>query len=221
LDFVLLTRILEKGFQIPILNRYNIICKFGYFATQYFNLLVVTLFILASLDRLLSAQRSQSKSITIRFSNHFLDFLLEFRKWSNRIDLAYKLLLTFVIIWLLCSFHRLIFYSALTGLCVAQPGIYALIDNYFQAVACGICPPIILFLLAYLLMKSVQNSIQRRITPANIERRGTSQNLIFLRKMDKQLTYMLLLQTLVAIPSFFPYAAELILHTIGRNLLNG
>jgi len=31
LDFVLLIRILEKGFQIPILNRYNIICKFGYF----------------------------------------------------------------------------------------------------------------------------------------------------------------------------------------------
>jgi hypothetical protein len=72
-DFVLLTRTLQKGFQIPVLAHYDIICRIRYFTSQYTNLLALSLFIFASLDRLLSAQRSQSKHNN-SFSNHFRIF---------------------------------------------------------------------------------------------------------------------------------------------------
>lgn len=60
-DFVLLTRTLQKGFQIPVLNRYDVICRIRYCASQYTNLIAISLFILASFDRLLATQRSQGK----------------------------------------------------------------------------------------------------------------------------------------------------------------
>lgn len=139
-----------------------------------------------------------------------LQFILALRRWSDRTDLAYKLVAACVIIWFLASGHRLIFYSALTGRCLAQPGIYAAVDNYFEAVVSGLCPPIIIFLLSYLLMRSVRNTIQRQVGPADVEQNKVAPNLAFLRKTDKQLTRMLLCQTFVAIPAFLPYAGQLI-----------
>ncbi|CAF0979581.1 unnamed protein product [Adineta steineri] len=192
-NFVLLTRTLQKGFQIPLLNRYDVICRLRYFASQYTNLLAINLFIFASLDRLLSTHRSPA-----------------FRKWSGQINLAYKLVLVCTIIWFLVSCHRLIFYSALTGQCIAQQGFYAIFDNYFEAIVSGFCPPIIILILAYLLMQSVRSTIQRQTVLVNTVHNRSAPNLTFLRKTDKQLTRMLLWQTFVAIPAFLPYAGELI-----------
>ena len=61
-NLVLLTRTLQKGFRIPVLNRYDVICRLRYFASQYTNLLAISLFILATTDRYLSTQRSQGKT---------------------------------------------------------------------------------------------------------------------------------------------------------------
>lgn len=58
---VLLTRILERGFQIPISNRYDIMCKLRQFFSVWGNQVSFSLFLLATVDRLLSAQRSNSK----------------------------------------------------------------------------------------------------------------------------------------------------------------
>jgi hypothetical protein len=121
------------------------------------------------------------------------------------------------LIWFLFSFHRLIFYNAFTGHCIAQPGIYALFDNYFEAVISGLCPPIIIFILSYLLMKTVRGTIQRRIVPVNAEPIAATQNPTFLKKTDKQLPYSLFLQTLVAIPAFLPYAIQLIYSNMTEN----
>ncbi|CAF0855869.1 unnamed protein product [Adineta steineri] len=198
-NFVLLTRTLQKGFEIPLLNRYDIICRLRYFASQYTNLLAINLFIFASLDRLLSTHRSPA-----------------FRKWSGQINLAYKLVLVCTIIWLIISCHRLIFYSALTGQCIAQQGFYATFDNYFEAIVSGFCPPIIILILAYLLMQSVRSTIQRQTILVNTVHSRSAPNLTFLRKTDKQLTRMLLWQTFVAIPAFLPYAGELIYTNITR-----
>ena len=60
-NFVLLTRILQKGFQISLMNRYTIICKLREFSTEWGNVVSFTLFSFAIIDRLLSTQRLNSK----------------------------------------------------------------------------------------------------------------------------------------------------------------
>ena len=60
-DYVLVTRMIQKGFRLPIINRYNVICKIRQFLSQYVHQVAFTLFSLATLDRLLSTQRSIGK----------------------------------------------------------------------------------------------------------------------------------------------------------------
>ena len=61
LNLVLLTRILEKGFHIPLQDISTFVCKFRQFSEYYFCLCSFTFFTLASIDRILSTQRSNSK----------------------------------------------------------------------------------------------------------------------------------------------------------------
>ncbi|CAF4633809.1 unnamed protein product, partial [Rotaria socialis] len=58
LNSVLLTRILQKGFGISITSHSDVLCKIRQFASSYGNQLVVTFLALATLDRILLAQRS-------------------------------------------------------------------------------------------------------------------------------------------------------------------
>ncbi|CAF1472591.1 unnamed protein product [Adineta steineri] len=199
-NFVLLTRVLQKDFQISIMNRFDKICKIRYFASLYTDTLAFTLFILASLDRLLEAQRSPA-----------------LRRWGGRVKLAYKLVFACTILCFVISCHRLILYSTSTGHCLAQAGIYAAFDNYFESVVSGICPPIIILMLSYLLVRSVRETIQRQTISTNVEHNKPTPNLTFLRKTDKQLTMMLIWQTFVAIPAFIPYVALLIYSSISAN----
>ncbi|CAF3519205.1 unnamed protein product [Adineta steineri] len=167
------------------MNRFDKICKIRYFASLYTDALAFTLFILASLDRLLEAQR-----------------LPALRRWGGRVKLAYKLVFACTILCFLISCHRLILYSTSTGHCLAQAGIYATFDNYFESVVSGICPPIIILI---------------QTISTNVEHNKPTPNLTFLRKTDKQLTIMLIWQTFVAIPAFIPYAALLIYSSISTN----
>lgn len=60
-DFVLVTRILQNGFQIPLKTRFDAICKIRQFSTVWGNQISVTFFTFATIDRLLSVQRNNSK----------------------------------------------------------------------------------------------------------------------------------------------------------------
>lgn len=57
-DFVLVTRIIQKCFRLPIINRYEAICKIRQFLSEYTHNVAFALFVLATIDRLLSTQRS-------------------------------------------------------------------------------------------------------------------------------------------------------------------
>lgn len=57
-NYVLVTRIIQKGFQLPIINRYDVICKIREFLSEYTHQVAFTLFIFATIDRLLSTHRS-------------------------------------------------------------------------------------------------------------------------------------------------------------------
>jgi hypothetical protein len=60
-NFPLIERVIENDFQIPITTRYDALCKTRMFATQYTNQLAFFFFMFATIDRLLSAQRSASE----------------------------------------------------------------------------------------------------------------------------------------------------------------
>ena len=57
-NFVLVTRVIHRGFQLPIINRYDPICKIRQFLSQYTHQAAFTMFIFATLDRFLSTHRS-------------------------------------------------------------------------------------------------------------------------------------------------------------------
>jgi hypothetical protein len=57
-NFVLVTRVTQKGFRFPIINRYDPICKIRQFLSEYTHQVAFTLFILATVDRFLSTHRS-------------------------------------------------------------------------------------------------------------------------------------------------------------------
>jgi hypothetical protein len=60
-NFVLLTRVIQNGFQIPLMNQFTILCKLRQFSTIWGNVVGFSLFIFAIIDRLLSTQRSNGK----------------------------------------------------------------------------------------------------------------------------------------------------------------
>jgi hypothetical protein len=60
-NFVLVTRIIQKGFQIPLIVRYDIICKLRQFFSFWGNQISLTFFSFATIDRILSTKRSNSK----------------------------------------------------------------------------------------------------------------------------------------------------------------
>ncbi len=60
-NWVLITRILQDGFQIPLMNGSTIICKLRQFSTVWGNVVGFSLFAFAIIDRILSTQRSNSK----------------------------------------------------------------------------------------------------------------------------------------------------------------
>jgi hypothetical protein len=57
-NFVLVTRVTQKGFRYPIINGYDPICKIRQFLSEYTHQVAFTLFILATVDRVLSTHRS-------------------------------------------------------------------------------------------------------------------------------------------------------------------
>ena len=57
-NYVLVTRITQKGFQVPIINRFEAVCKIRQFLSIYTHQVAFTLFIFATADRFLSTHRS-------------------------------------------------------------------------------------------------------------------------------------------------------------------
>ncbi|CAF3214797.1 unnamed protein product [Rotaria sp. Silwood2] len=144
-------------------------------------------------------------------------FIVAFRRWGNRISLAYKLVPTCYIIWLFILGHRLIFYNISTGKCTAQTGTYARFDSFFEVIMSGLCPPIILLVLGTLLIRSIRRVMYRRVVPIGGVADKTIINRSVLQQIDAQLSVMVLMQTFTAIPSFVPYGTELLYSNLSQN----
>ncbi|CAF1681690.1 unnamed protein product [Adineta ricciae] len=188
LNLIFLTRIIENGFHIPLQHIYTFLCKFRQFGEYYFPLCSFTFFTLTSIDRILSTQRSNT-----------------FRKWSNRVSLAYKIVFITILIWFLILFHRFIVFEIIDNNCDSISNLYDIIDHYLEAILLEIFPLIIVFILVFLLRRSLKTIVEHQINIISIKRQQTQ-----LQNIDSQLTLMLLLQSIIAIISFLPYGCRLL-----------
>jgi hypothetical protein len=115
---------------------------------------------------------------------------------------------TVVIIWFMCTGHRLYFYNIDSGSCGPLLGIYERVDAYFEAIMSGVVPPILFIILGSLLLKNVRQVARRRVAPTGPVSRAAIKNLTHIQQIDSQLSTMILLQSFIAIPSFLPFGAQ-------------
>ncbi|CAF0741218.1 unnamed protein product [Adineta ricciae] len=198
-DFLLLTRILQRGFQIPITTRFDPLCKLRQFDSVWNHVVSLSLFTLALVDRILSLQQTDA-----------------YRKWSNRADLAYRLALVTVLFWLLFFGHRLVLYSTTNNQCIPRPGVYAVFDEYIEACVTAMCTPIVMIILGICLLRSVRSLIKKKIIPMNESRPVAAIQPSILKKIDSQLAVMLLVQIIIALTTRIPYATYLIYSNLTR-----
>ncbi|CAF4132368.1 unnamed protein product [Adineta steineri] len=199
-NFVLLTRIIQDGFGILLINRYTVVCKLRQFSTLWGNVVGFSLFSFATIDRLLSAQRQN-----------------KYRQWSNRIDLAYKMIVFIPIFWFLLIGHRLILYRITDNICSPPSGFYSYYDNYFQVIFSSLFPAISMSILTYLLIKSVRLVVQRRIAPMTSLSSITTPHRSMINQLDTRLTIMLISESFIAVITYVPYAIQLSYANITQN----
>jgi hypothetical protein len=135
--------------------------------------------------------------------------ILAYRQWSNRVSLCNKMILLCTGFWFLLIGHRLILYKTSAGQCIPLVGFYEAYDTYFELIFASICPPIVMFILAYLLIKSVRSVNKRRIIPINNSSLIISTNHSVIKQIDAHLTLMLILQSSIAVITYVPYSANL------------
>ncbi|CAF2242834.1 unnamed protein product [Rotaria magnacalcarata] len=81
----------------------------------------------------------------------------------------------------------------------------------------AICPPVAVIVLTYLLIRSVRNVIQRQIISGNNAQVATVAYRSNLEQMDSRLTSMLILQSMIVIITYIPFAAELVYTNVTQN----
>ncbi|CAF1645241.1 unnamed protein product, partial [Didymodactylos carnosus] len=196
LNIVLSTRILQYGFQINLMSGSIIICKVRYYISDVSCLCSLTFFILASTDRYMSTCHQAKQRQRFHFSTH--------RK-------VVLLIISITTFWLLAVSHRLVYYdiyktSNTTQTCMSQPGIYTYYDTYFEALFVGLLPPIFICIFGLIILHNIKCVIRRQIGPADQNNTRLSR----IQYIDQQLTFMLLLQTVIAMISFIPYSIQLL-----------
>ena len=134
---------------------------------------------------------------------------LAYRRWSNRVCLAYKMVIIIPLFWFVLFGHRIILYRINNGVCGPPEGFYKYYDNYFQVVFSSISPAVAMSILAYLLIKSVRAVSRRRIAPATDTLVVVHSHKKIIHQMDAHLTMMLILESLIVSITYIPYATEL------------
>ncbi|CAF2827939.1 unnamed protein product [Rotaria sp. Silwood2] len=169
-DFLLLTRVLQRGFQISITTRYNFLCKIRQFDSVLNADVTLTFFSLATIDRILSLQRSNG--------------------------------------------------NVTNGKCIPLPGFYTYFDSYTEVIFTAMFIPLVVIVLAVLLLRSIRGITQRQVAPTNTLSRTETVKGSDLQRMDSRLTFMILLQLIIAITTRVPYAVQVIYTNITQSWPN-
>ena len=127
-------------------------------------------------------------------------------------NLAYKMVFSSMFFWFLVVGHRLILYRLANGSCSPVPGFYVALDVWLEIILAAALPPLVVFILAYLLMRNLRGLFHRRLFPTdnnttvqNTQNRSSQS----FQSMDSQLTLMIILQSFIVVITYVPFAIEL------------
>lgn len=208
LNFVLLTRILQNGFMLHIFQTYEYICKSRAYTSSLTSSLSFTFFTLVSIDRF--------------FSTHWQ---ASYRLWGNQYSLAFKLIPCITLFWMIILSLRWILYhiDPISEVCEAKIGIYWWYNSYFESIFTGLIPPIIILIIGSLIIRNIRLMVTRSVQSINekslsIEEKR-KRNVCRLKKLDRQLTRILLIQLSLSFISFLPYSSELFYLKLTQNLV--
>ncbi|CAF1257179.1 unnamed protein product [Adineta ricciae] len=179
LNCILLTRILESGFNVSLMDISNVFCRIREFISMVMYQSENTMFLFATLDRILSAQRSN-----------------KLRLWSNRVPLAYKLVVANFVLWIAVSTHRLVLYTNVHRSCEAEEGFYRVFDTYLDMALTAVGAPLLVIVLTALLWHTIRSVSQRH---AALQNQGINE------EIDSQLSIMLFTQSVLAVINYVPY----------------
>ena len=159
-----------------------------------------------------------TRYVKLEFPTKFLLFsLAAYRKWSNQSRLAYKIIFIVTFFWFLCFGHRIVLYNINNGSCGPLANVvYRYYDDYFQVIFSSLTPALSMSVLAYCLLRNIR-IVRRRVAPEAIVPTTTQRGPSRIKEMDKQLTVMLIAESIIALVTYLPYAIQLTYSNITSN----
>lgn len=208
LNFVLLTRILQNGFMLQIFQTHEYICKFHAYISSLTSSLSCSFFIMVSIDRFLSTHRQQY-----------------YRSWGNQYSLAIKLIPCIILFWMIVLSHQLFLYEidSISGLCQLKIDFYWWYNIYMKFIVTGLIPPLAILMISAMIIRNIRLVVNCGIQSTNqrlLSIEENSKTKVFrLKKLDNQLTFILLIQLGISFISFLSYSSELLYTTFSKNFI--
>jgi hypothetical protein len=193
-NFALVFRILQYGFNIPLVNMFLWFCKMRNYvfyiviATSRYNI------ILASVDCYFASSRNALR-----------------RQWSSK-KIAFRLIIGNLIFWSLIYIQVIIFYEIHDDTCNYQSGTYGRFFSIYISIDSGILPVFLMLIFGLLTIKNVSQT-KRRVRPVAMINNGRSVLDDRMSKKDTQLYQMLAHQIAIFVilnlpnPCYFVYAS--------------
>jgi hypothetical protein len=184
-------------------NPFNTIpafCKIRAYMAQCFTMMYRWLMAMACIDRYMLS----SSNVRLRgFAN-------------SRI--AYRIILIFVISWLVLPVHNLIFIELKSGSCSFPLDIVSIYHSIFTIILGGLLPPIIMIICAILIGYNLASKQKRR--QSNIHQQNKEQGARLLNVRDQQALGMLFVQVGFYFLSVAPWTILLLINVFTRDVTN-
>ena len=199
-NFVLLTRMLQFGYNVQAVNTLLWFCKIRYYLFYTFVAIPRYFIILASIDRYFSSSSE-----------------VYMRRWSSS-KIAMRLIIGNVCFWCLIYIQVLIFYEIENGECSYINGVYGIFFSIYISVESGILPPAIMLIFGLLTIHNIRQ-IGRKTRPLGVVDVVRSAQPNRISRKDLQFSKMLINQIFLWLILNMMNPCYLLYHTMTINVM--
>jgi hypothetical protein len=112
--------------------------------------------------------------------------------------------------WIFVTGHRLILYTNSSGSCWSQEGPYMVFDTFLDVSLSGVGSPLLVIILAIMLWISIRSVTKRHATRNAVGPTTITPSQTHNQQVDLQVTIMLLMQSILAIINYVPFAVYIL-----------
>jgi hypothetical protein len=132
--------------------------------------------------------------------------------------IAYRVVLSIAIIWIILPVHNLIFHKINGGLCIWSLAAVAMYNSIFTIILGGIIPPLIMITSIVLIRNNLKDKRERRCQNNGQSTEKEADRIVRVR--DRQTLLMLFIQTTFYISLTLPWTTFLVYSAFTSNLNN-